>query len=309
MTGIAFVVAVIALLLAVVFYLQGRSAAEAVTGLKAEAEAARKSADEARAQLRDAQSEAKARSAQIVELREKLNELRKRGQEKAQPKRGAREAELEEDLLHARNLAAEAHAAEQQARKDAATAAAEVATLRVELERVQARALATVQQPPQPPPSRVDEAKLREAEERGAQFEKALKEAEATVRQQRDKERALREELKKARGRAETNNRVYLVTKGELEIVRERLAQAEKALWKAGLPVPTPTPRERPRATGPAAADRERGEIAEAGVSDRPEPVPAEPPSAGAEPISAAASQPNGIEVRRPGEPEGESAH
>src|SRR5439155_3371978 len=200
MTGIAFVVAVIALILAVVFYLQGRSAAEAVTGLKAEAEAARKSADEPRAQLRDAQAEAKARSAQIVELREKLNELRKRGQEKAQPKRGAREAELEEDLLHARNLAAEAHAAEQQARKDAATAAAEVATLRVELERVQARALATAQQPP---PARVDEAKLREVEERGAQFEKALKEAEATVRQQRDKERALREELKKARGRAE----------------------------------------------------------------------------------------------------------
>src|SRR5438067_837508 len=164
MTGIAFVIAVIALILAVVFYLQGRSAAEAVAGLKIEADAARKATDEARAQLRD-------------------------------------------------------------------------------------------------------------------------------------RERALREELKKARGRAETNNRVYLVTKGELEIVRERLAQAEKALWKAGLPVPAPTPKERPRATGPAAADRDRAEMIEAEASERPEATPAEPPSAGAEPISAAASQPNGVEV------------
>ncbi len=117
MTGVAFVVAVVALILAVVFWLQGRSAAEAVVGLKAQADAARREADEARAQARDAQGEAKARSTQIIELREKLNELRKRGQEKGQPKRGAREAELEEDLAHARRLAEEAHAAEQHARK------------------------------------------------------------------------------------------------------------------------------------------------------------------------------------------------
>src|SRR5207245_6626836 len=45
MTGVAFVVAVVSLILAVVFWLQGRSAAEAVAGLKAEADAARKDAD------------------------------------------------------------------------------------------------------------------------------------------------------------------------------------------------------------------------------------------------------------------------
>jgi len=47
-----FVVAVVSLILAVVFWLQGRSAAEAVVGLKAEADSARKEADEARAQAR-----------------------------------------------------------------------------------------------------------------------------------------------------------------------------------------------------------------------------------------------------------------
>jgi len=307
MTGIAFVVAVVSIILAIVFYLQGRSAAEAVAALKAEADSARKDADAARAQTREAQAEVKARSAQILELREKLNDLRKRSQDKVQPKRGAREAELEEDLQHARSLVEEAHAAEQQARKDAATAAAEVATVRAELERVQARAQ---KPPPQPTPAApADDGKLRESEERRHALEKSLKESEAALRQQREKERVAREELKKARGRAETNNRVYLVTKGELEIVRERLAQAEKALWKAGLPVPAPAPRERPRATGPAAATHEMAESSEANASHRPDPIPAEPPSAGAEPVSAAASQPNGVEVHHSAGPDGESAH
>jgi hypothetical protein len=140
-------------------------------------------------------------------------------------------------------------------------------------------------------------------------LEKALKDTEAALRDQREKERVAREELKKARGRAETNNRVFLVTKGELEVTRERLALAEKALWKAGLPVPGGGQKERPRATGPAAADRPREAEASAAPEGRPEAMPAEPPSAGAEPISAAAAQPNGIEVHPAGEPDADSAH
>ncbi|HKC61173.1 MAG TPA: hypothetical protein VKB92_13895 [Myxococcales bacterium] len=306
MTGIAFVVAVISLILAVVFWLQGRSAAEAVAGLKAQADAAHREADEARGQAQKAQAEVKARAAQILEAREKLNELRKRGQEKGQPKRGAREAELE-DLAHARRLVEEAHAAEQHARKDLAASQTEIASLRAELDRAQARAREVVPPPPAATlPS--DPARLREAEEQRGRLEKALKETEAALREQREKERAAREELKKARGRAETNNRVYLVTKGELEVTRERLAQAEKALWKAGLKVPPPSHKERPKATGPAAAERPSSE-GKASAGQPPEPTSAEPPSAGAEPISAAAAQPNGIEARHPGEPDADSAH
>jgi multidrug efflux pump subunit AcrA (membrane-fusion protein) len=202
----------------------------------------------------------------------------------------------------------EAHAAEQHARKDLAAALSEIASLRAELDRAQARVREAV--PPPVPAPAVDPARLREVEEQRRQLEKALKDTEAALREQREKERAAREELKKARGRAETNNRVYLVTKGELEVTRERLALAEKALWKAGLPVPPPVQKERPKATGPAAAGRPRGEGGEAGAdpAHRPEPTPAEPPSGGAEPISAAAAQPNGIETSRPGEPDAGSA-
>ena len=306
MTGVAFVVAVISLIIAAVLYFQGRSAAEAVAGLKAEADSARKDADDARAQAQKAQAEVKARAAQVLEAREKLNELRKRGQEKAQPKRGAREAELEEDLAHTRRLLEEAHATEQHARKDLAAALSEVASLRAELERAQARAREPASAPAAQAPA-IDPARLREAEDQRRQLEKALKDTEAALREQRERERLAREELRKARGRAETNNRVYLVTKGELELVRERLAQAEKALWKAGLQVPQPPAKERPKATGPAAA--RSGEANEPGAGQRAEATPAEPPSAGAEPISAASAGPTRIEARRPGEPDADAAH
>lgn len=305
MTGVAFVVAVISLILAVVFWLQGRSAAEAVAGLKAEADSARKEAEEARAQVQKTQAELKARAAQILEAREKLNELRKRGQEKTQPKRGAREAELEEDLAHARRLVEEAHATEQQARKDLAAALSEIASLRAEVDRAQARSREVLTAPPAQAPG-IDPARMREAEEQRRNLEKALKETEAALREQREKERLAREELRKARGRAETNNRVYLVTKGELELVRERLAQAEKALWKAGLPLPPPPQKERPRATGPAAA--RPADAADAGAGHRPDPTPAEPPSGAAEPISAAAVGPTRVEAQRPGDPDADTA-
>ena len=88
-----------------------------------------------------------------------------------------------------------------------------------------------------------------------------------------------------------------------MEVIRERYALAEKALWKAGLPVPTTPQKERPVAKGPAAADRSAsagpptraanasGQEGSQGEASHVEATPAEPPSSGAEPISAAAAQ------------------
>src|SRR5207302_8968449 len=86
--------------------------------------------------------------------------------------------------------------------------------------------------------------------------------AEKHAREAKKREQDLREEVKKHKGRAETNNRVYLVTKGELEVTRERLAQAERKLWQAGIPLAAPPAKERPKATGPAAADKQQEEAA-----------------------------------------------
>jgi chromosome segregation ATPase len=317
---VGFLIALVAAVLAAVFWFQAQSASSAVAGLKAESDAARKEAEELRAQLRDAQAESKARSQQILDLREKLNDARKRTQQSPQKQRSAREAELEEDLSHARRLLEEAHAAEQNARKDAAGGIAEAAHLRAELERAQARNREMAAAPPPPPvpvaaaAPAVDDSRLKDSESRRAEAERRAREFEVALKDAREKERAAREEVRRARGRAETNNRVYLVTKGELEVIRERFALAEKALWKAGLPVPTTPQRERPVATGPAAAPAAQ-RAAESASADGPVPraesTPAEPPSGGVEPISAAAAQMPGeaSAVRNGAEGEGEPAH
>jgi len=109
------------------------------------------------------------------------------------------------------------------------------------------------------------------------------------------------------------------VTKGELEVIRERYALAEKTLWKAGLPVPTMPQRERPVAKGPAAAPATNAHAAQQAPENadsqttppRPEATPAELPSGGVEPISAAAAQlpAEGPALRNGSEGEGEPAH
>src|SRR5204863_2935186 len=67
---VGFLVALIAAVLAAVFWFQAQSASSAVKGLKAESDAARKEAEELRAQLRDALAESKGRSQQILDLRD-----------------------------------------------------------------------------------------------------------------------------------------------------------------------------------------------------------------------------------------------
>jgi len=279
MVGLAFIVAVVAVVLAVLFFFQGQSAASAVKALREEADAARKETESARTELRRAVEEAKGRSAQLAETREKLAEARRKAQDsrggKTQP-RGAREAELEEDLAHARKLSEEAHAAEAQARRELQASRAAEAQLRAELEKTQARARELVERPapaPVAPPADPELQSLREQLEAAkSELERQVAAADKNARESRRKEQELRDELRKHKGRAETNNRVYLVTKGELELVRERLAQAERKLWQAGIPLAPTPPKERPRATGPAAAERAREEH-EAVAADSAPPV------------------------------------
>jgi hypothetical protein len=267
MVGLAFVIAVVAVVLAVVFFLQGQSAAAAVKALREDAGEAHKETEAARAELRRAQEELKTRSAQLAETREKLAETRRKAQEgrsgKSQP-RGAREAELEEDLAHARRLTEDAHAAEAQARRELERVKGADTQRRGELDRAQARIRELTEDPPPaaaPPPPAADVQPLREQLEAAkSELDRQVTAAEKHAREAKKREQELREEIRKHKGRAETNNRVYLVTKGELELVKERLAQAERKLWQSGIPLPPPAQRDRPKATGPASVDRAREE-------------------------------------------------
>jgi chromosome segregation ATPase len=263
MIGFAFLAAVVGLVLAVAFWFQWQSSSRAVLALRGEADASRKEAEAAHGEQKKAAEELKAQKAQLQETREKLTEARKKAQEGKggkTPSRGAREAELEEDLAHARKLLEEAHAAEQQARKETGAAKAAEGQARAELVGVQGRIRELSSQRPAPvvesAPSVELETARTQLEAARTELERQVQQGERVAREAKHREQELREEVKKHKGRAETNNRVYLVTKGELELVKERLAQAERKLWQAGIPLSPSPPKERPKATGPAAAER-----------------------------------------------------
>jgi hypothetical protein len=309
MTGILFLVAVVAAVLAVVFFAQARSAGEAVLALRAELDQQTKSTEADRAQTKQTQAELKAKGQQLLELREKLAEVRKKGEKgpaKAAP-RGAREAELEEDLTHARRLTEEAHAAEQAARKEAQASKAAEALAKAELSKAQEKVRELAARPAAAPaelPAAAPDAGLvdaaRKADERRKEAEARAAEFDGQLQALREKELKLREEAKKARGRAETNNKVYLVTKSELDFARERLAAAERRLWQAGLTLPAPSPKERPKATGPASADRPRDPKPTGAESVEPAPAASssgEPPAAPAAASEPAAGAPDATAV------------
>jgi hypothetical protein len=310
MGGVLFLIAVVAAILAVIFFLQARTNGLALLAQKDGLLAARKEAEEARAQAREAQAESKAKGVQLVDLRDKLTEAKRKNQEARsgkQPSRGVREAELLEDLAHARKLTEDAHAAEAQARREAAAAKADASAARSELRAAQDKlrellarphAAAVAGGPPSPAPAQAatpaqpaqDEARLREARQQAADAERRAAEADLMLRELRTREAALREELKKAKGRAETNNRVFLVARGELEVTRERLAQAERKLWQAGIALPASSPKERPKAKGPAAAERSGAAPGQADVRGQADPG-AEKQAAGGGGEAAAAEE------------------
>jgi hypothetical protein len=304
MPGVAFVIAVIAAVLAVWFWFQGQSAVEAVKGLQAAAESSRKEAEVARAEQKKAETEVKARGALLQETREKLVEARRKSQEgkpKAMQPRGAREAELEEDLAHARRLTSEAHATETAARRDLASARLGEAQIKNELAVTQAKLRELAARPAVPAPAAApvsesaEQSRLADelAQQRTqleaarSELDRQVQQAEKNAREAKRRELELRDEVRKMRGRAETNNRVYLVTKGELELTKERLASAERKLWQAGIPLTPPPSKERPKATGPAAADKaQEGATAAADAAAAPAASPAAALASG-EPISA----------------------
>jgi cell division protein FtsB len=312
MLGLAFVAAVIGFVLAVAFWFQGQSAAGVVKALRQEADAARKEAETARAELKRTTDELKARSAQLVESREKLTETRKKAQEAKggrSQSRGAREAELEEDLAHARKVTGEAHAAEAAARRELAAskvaeaqAKAELAAAQAKIRELSSRPAPVAAAAPVAPPSHDAEAQRMQLEAARSELERQVQAAERNGREAKRREQELREEIKKHKGRAETNNRVYLVTKGELELTKERLALAERRLWQAGIPLAPPPSKERPKATGPAAAEKPHEESApeaEAVAAPALEAAQSAPPQPG-EPVSAGESAASAPEERTP---------
>lgn len=219
-SAIALVAAVIAGGLAVVFFLSGRAAARERDARAKALEDARRDLEDARRKAAEATDLAGRRGEELESLRKKHGKAKKRAARAEQEKggRGEREAELAAELAETRQ---------------------EVKTLREALDRAQAAAAKKPAPPERPAPEGTAapapaKAAPRPEDEGATAKETARADAAETEVAELKRTLAARDhELKKARGRAETSNRVYLVIKGELDVAKDRLRMLEKQLRRA----------------------------------------------------------------------------
>ena len=237
MTGMMLVLALAALLAAIAFFMQSRTARAEAAKLAGRIDAAVAEAAAATKALGEQRGELKERREEAISLRQKLDEAKKKAFEQAEAQKrlgGAGGLREELDKLAARLAEARAEAAHQvelakAAEGTRARAVAEAERLKVALERKEA-APAPVVKPPPAEGSELAEA-LKKVEEAGAKVvaetERADK-AEARAGELRKKLSEVEKDLKAARGKAETDRRVFIVQKGELDVAHDRYAELKR---------------------------------------------------------------------------------
>jgi chromosome segregation ATPase len=218
--------ALVALLAAAAMFLQARSAKQVALARTAEAEKSRREMESARSDLSAVRGEAKERREEANALRAELNASKRKAFEQAEAAKragGAAGLRAEIDKLTARLAEARAEASHQveRARSIELTMekqSKEMERLRAAVERKPATVVAPtpapVAAPPVPAPG-IDPGRL------DAERERADK-AEAKLAEARKRMAELEKDLKAARGRLETEKRIYMVQKGELELANDR---------------------------------------------------------------------------------------
>jgi DNA repair exonuclease SbcCD ATPase subunit len=228
MSAVLPVLTLAAVLVAVAFFLVARSTRATLAArvgelerITSEAEAARKAEKEARAEAKERREEASGLRADLVASKKKAFE-----QQEASKRLGGAQA-LREELDKVSSRLAEARAeAEHQAERVRA-AEKELEKAKEQAERLRAAAERREQAPapvaapaPQAPPHPDAEA-VRAANERADK-------AEAKAAEARRKVAELEADARKAKGRLETERRVFMVQKGELELANDRYAELRK---------------------------------------------------------------------------------
>jgi colicin import membrane protein len=228
MTGLFAFLALLGVLAAVGFFLSARTArAElaARTGdrarLEADAEAARKAAQDAKAEAKKTRDEASALRADLERAKKKAFEQ----QEAARRAGGAPALREEIDKLAARLAEARAEAGHQVERARALDA--ELQKANAQLERARSRPVEAAPVPvpvpaaaPVPAPA-ADDGRLATEKDRADKAEAKLAEARKRIAE-------LDHDLKAVRGRLETEKRVYMVQKGELGLAADRYAELRR---------------------------------------------------------------------------------
>jgi chromosome segregation ATPase len=233
MTGFAMLLALGGVLAAVAFFMHSRTARAEATALAGQIDAARAEATAAREALAAQKGELKEKREEAGALRLKLDEVKKKSFEaaEAQKKLGGAVALREElDKLAARLAEARSEAAHQVEVARAAEAARARAVQEAErskaaLDRKLAEPVKEAP-PPKPPPAEGSveaelQAKLAAETDRANQ-------GELRVTELRKKLSELEKELKVARGKSETDRRVFIVQKGEVDLAHDRYTELKK---------------------------------------------------------------------------------
>jgi len=228
MIGLAVFVALVAALVAVAMFLQSRTAKRTALTRAAEVEEVRKECEVTKGELAGLRTEAKERRDEANALRAELAATKKRAFEQAEAAKksgGATALRSEIDKLTSRLAEARGEAAHHLERAKTIEAALEKQTKEVERLRAAERKPEPAAPPPAPPPvaapAGVDPASLAAEKERADRAEAKLAEARRRVAE-------VEKDLKAVRGRLETEKRVYMVQKGELELASDRNAELRR---------------------------------------------------------------------------------
>src|SRR5512137_2882894 len=224
MTGLLLFISLAAVLAAVYFFASHRTSSGQLAGKEAA--------------LRKLEEQAAGASDEAAELRDQLREAKKKAFDQAEAVKKAAGApalreEIEKLSTRLADARAEAAAAAERARAleaQAASAARELERGRAEaaaaLERARAESLQAAQAAAEPlaappPPAGPDESQLRAEKERADK-------AEAKLAEVRKKAADLERDVKVAKGRLETDRRVYMVQKGEPDIAKDRYLELKR---------------------------------------------------------------------------------
>jgi DNA repair exonuclease SbcCD ATPase subunit len=220
------VVTLAAIVLAVAFFLVSRGARAALatrTGdvrrLEGELEASRKAEREARAEAKERREEATGLRAELASTKKRAFEQ----QESAKRLGGAQAIREELDKVSSRLAEARAEAEHQTERVRAAERELEKA--KEQMERLRAAAERREQAPVPAPAPKAEPSP--DAEAVRAAGERAEK-AEAKALEARRKVAELEADARKSKGRLETERRVFMVQKGELELANDRYAELRR---------------------------------------------------------------------------------
>jgi colicin import membrane protein len=230
MTGFLMFVALVGVLAAVAFFMQARTARAEAQASAGQIEAARADAAAAQKAMADQRGELKDRREEASTLRLQLEAAKKKAfeQAEAQKKLGGAVA-LREELEKVTRRLGEARAeADHQAEVARGAEAARQKAV-AEAERSKAALDRKLAEPPPvlPVPPELAEVQARLGGELAAEKDRADK-TEARATELRKKLSEAEKELKVQKGRIETERRVYMITKGELDLAQDRYTELKK---------------------------------------------------------------------------------